>query len=354
MAKIFTINPGSTSTKIGIFEDDKLVIEQSLAHNPEELAKYSSVWEQIDFRKNILLKFLEDNNINIDDFDAVVGRGGLMKPIVSGTYEVSKAMLDDFTSAKYGEHASNLGAKLALELKGKKARAFIVDPVVVDELAPIARVSGQEGTERISIFHALNQKAVAKRFASETGKGYTELNLIVAHMGGGVSIGAHKKGMVVDVNNALDGDGPFSPERAGGIPVRDVIRIAYSGEFTEAQLRKHFVGKGGLMSYFGTQDAREVSKMAHEGDEKAQIVYEAMAYQIAKEIGACASVLEGNVDAILLTGGIAHDKEFVGWITKRIEWIAPVHAYPGEDELEALAQGGLRVLRGEEEAKTYA
>lgn len=354
MARIFVLNPGSTSTKIGLFDDGKLVVEKSLAHNPEELAGFSNVWDQFDFRKNILLDFLKENDIDINSFDAVVGRGGLMKPIVSGTYEVNDAMLEDFSSAKYGEHASNLGAKLANALKGEKGRAFIVDPVVVDEFEPLARISGQKGIERASIFHALNQKAVAKRFAKEEEKAYTDLNLIVAHMGGGVSVGAHKKGMVIDGNNALDGDGPFSPERAGGLPVRDVIRIAYSGEFTEKELRKHFVGKGGLMSYFGTQDARAVSDMAHEGNEEAQLVYEAMGYQIAKEIGACAAVLEGDVDAILLTGGIAHDKEMVAWIEKRVKWIAPLKVYPGEDELEALAEGGLRVLTGEEEAKTYA
>lgn len=353
MKRILAINPGSTSTKIGIFEDDKLVLEKKVEHSADELKDFARVADQFEYRKEVLLSVLAQENLKPESFDAIVGRGGLMKPIVSGTYHVSDAMLEDFREAKYGEHASNLGAMIATALAEEGTPAYIVDPVVVDELDPIARISGLKGIERVSIFHALNQKAVAKRYAAETGSPYDQLNLIVAHLGGGVSVAAHKKGRCVDVNNALDGEGPFSPERTGGLPVRDVIRLSYSGEYSDKDLRKQFVGKGGLVSYFGTQDAREVQKMGAEGNEEAKLVYDAMGYQVAKEIAANAAVLHGEVDAILLTGGIAYDKEFVGKIEKAVSWIAKVVVYPGEDELEALAQGALRCLTGKEEARIY-
>lgn len=353
MKKILAINPGSTSTKIGIFEDETLVLEKKVEHTAEELKDFARVADQFTYRKQVLENVLKEEGCHADSFDAIVGRGGLMKPIVSGTYSVTDQMLSDFQEAKYGEHASNLGAMLAMALAGDDTPAYIVDPVVVDELEPIARISGQNGIERISIFHALNQKAVAKRHAKEVGTPYNELNLIVAHLGGGISVAAHQKGRCIDVNNALDGEGPFSPERAGGLPVRDVIRLSYAGDYTEKELKKQFVGKGGLVSYFGTQDAREVQKMAQEGNEDAALVYDAMGYQVAKEIGANAAVLQGKVDGILLTGGIAYDKDFVQKIEDAIGWIAKVYVYPGEDELEALAQGALRCLSGEEEARIY-
>ena len=353
MKKILAINPGSTSTKIGIFEDETLVLEKKLEHTAEELKGFSQVADQFDYRLNILKDILAEEGCQDDSFDAVVGRGGLMKPIVSGTYAVSESMLEDFRAARYGEHASNLGAMLAIAIAGEDTPAYIVDPVVVDELDPVARVSGMKGVERISIFHALNQKAVAKRYAREKGVPYEEITRLVAHLGGRVSVAAHKKGRAVDVNNALDGEGPFSPERAGGLPVRDVIRLSYSGDFSEKELRRQFVGKGGLVSYFGTSDARVVQKMADEGNKEAALVYEALSYQVAKEIGACAAVLQGKVDAILLTGGIAYDKGFVQRVKEATDWIADVVVYPGEDELEALAQGALRCLQGEEEVRRY-
>lgn len=354
MAKILVINPGSTSTKIGIFEDETLIVEEKVMHTAEELKGFSRVADQFDYRLQLLQDLFARNDIDVREFACVVGRGGLMKPIISGTYTVRESMLDDFKNATYGEHASNLGAMLAYAIADGRVPAFIVDPVVVDELQEIARVSGQSGIDRISIFHALNQKAVAKRYAQEIGKDYTDLNLIVAHLGGGVSVGAHRRGSVIDVNNALDGDGPFSPERAGGLPVRSVIHECFHSGMTEKELRKHYVGCGGLVSYFGTSDAREVRKMGAEGDEKADLVYRAMAYQTAKEIGACAAVLHGVVDAILLTGGIAYDNAFTEWVAESVSWIAKVFMYPGEDELEALALGGLRILRGEEQAREYA
>lgn len=353
MKRILAINPGSTSTKIGIFEDETLVLERKVEHSADELKGFARVADQFDYRKQVLQNVLAEVGCDADSFDAIVGRGGLMKPIAGGTYTVTDTMLADFKKARYGEHASNLGAMLAIALAGGDTPAYIVDPVVVDEMHPIARISGLKGVERVSIFHALNQKAVAKRYAKEKGIAYDQLNLIVAHLGGGISVAAHERGRCVDVNNALDGEGPFSPERTGGLPVRDVIRLSYSGEYSDRDLRKQFVGKGGLVSYFGTQDAREVQKMAEEGNEEAALVYDAMGYQVAKEIAANAAVLKGKVDGIILTGGIAYDKDFVGKIKDAIGWIAEVTVYPGEDELEALAQGALRCLTGEEEARIY-
>lgn len=290
----------------------------------------------------------------LESLDAIIGRGGLLKPIEGGTYEINEAMLEDLKSGFRGEHASNLGGILAYDIaKDLNIRSFIVDPVVVDELQDVARISGLKGIERVSIFHALNQKAVARKHAKSLGKKYEELNLIVAHLGGGVSVGAHEKGKVIDVPNALNGEGPFSPERAGGLPVGQLIELCFSGKYTKEEIKKMIVGNGGIVSYLGTNDAREVSKRIKEGDKEAELIYYAMAYQVSKEIGACAAVLKGNVDGILITGGIAYDEEFTSWIEERVKFIAPVTIYPGEDELAALAQGGLRVLKGEEEAKIY-
>lgn len=354
MYKVLTINPGSTSTKLGVFEDEKCVFEESISHKTEDICRYPTVALQFEFRKEVIEDALKKANIDASTLSCVVGRGGLSKPIESGTYLVEEAILRDYENARYGEHASNLGGALAKAVADPHGiPAFIVDPVVVDEMEEIARVSGYEGIERISIFHALNQKAVAKRHAKEIGKAYEDLSLIVVHMGGGISVGAHKNGRVVDVNNALDGEGPFTPERAGGLPVRDVMRLSFSGDFTAAQLKKQFVGRGGLVSYFGTSDAREVKQMLDDGDEKADLIYRAMAYQVAKEIGKCAVSLAGRVDGVLLTGGIAHDKEFTGWIRDWAGFVGEFFTYPGEDELAALAEGGLRILRGEETAKHY-
>lgn len=353
--RILTINPGSTSTKIAIFDDEKPVFEEVLRHPSEEIGKFETIFDQYEFRKNIILETLNEKGINLTKLAAVVGRGGLLKPIAGGTYRVDENMLKDLKVGVLGEHASNLGGVLAYEIAEQlNIESFIVDPVVVDEMNDIARISGMPEIERKSIFHALNQKAVARRAAKDVGKAYNEMNLIVAHLGGGVSVGAHQKGQVVDVNNALDGEGPFSPERSGGLPVGDLAKLCYSGKYTHKEIKKMITGKGGLVAYLNTSDGREVEKMIKDGDKNAEIVYQAMAYQVAKEIGSCAAVLKGEVDGIVLTGGIAYDKMFVKWIEDRVAFISKVLVYPGEDEMIALAQGGLRVLNGEEDAKRYS
>lgn len=354
MFRMLVINPGSTSTKIAVFDDLNPVFVETLRHSSEELAPYNTIFEQYEFRKNVILNALKEKNVPIESLNAVVGRGGLLKPIEGGTYNVNEKMIEDLKIGVQGQHASNLGGVIAYEIaKSVNIPAFIVDPVVVDEMDEIARISGMPEIQRKSIFHALNQKAVAKRYAKEHGKKYEELNLIVAHLGGGISVGAHRKGRVVDVNNALDGEGPFSPERTGSLPVGDLVKLCFSGKYTLDEIKKKITGKGGLMAYFGTNDARDVEKMMVEGNKEAELVYKAMAYQVAKEIGMCATVLKGEVDAVILTGGLAYGKTFVEWIKERISFIAPVVVYPGEDEMLALAEGGLRVLRGEEIAKEY-
>lgn len=352
--RLLIINPGSTSTKIAIFDNEKPVMEQTLRHSNEELAPYASVIDQFEFRKNVILETLNANGINISKLSAVVGRGGLLRPMEGGTYRVNKRMLEDLRGNVMGQHASNLGGIIADEIASQLGiPAFIVDPVVVDEMEEIARFSGMPEIKRISIWHALNQKAVARRAAADLGKKYEDINLIIAHLGGGISVGAHKNGRTIDVNNALNGEGPFSPERTGSLPVSGLVKLCYSGKYTIEQLNKLIAGKGGLVAYLGTNDGREVVKMIEAGDKNAELVYKAMAYQVGKEIGACAAVLEGKVDAICLTGGLAYDKLLVGWIKEMVQFIGDVRIYPGEDEMIALAEGGLRVLRGEETAREY-
>ncbi len=352
--RLLIINPGSTSTKIAVFDNEKPVLEETLRHSNEELAPYTTVFEQYEFRKNVILDTLNSKGINITKLSAVVGRGGLLRPMEGGTYKVNENMLEDLKVGVMGQHASNLGGVIANEIALQlNIPAFIVDPVVVDELEEIARISGMPEIKRISIFHALNQKAVARRAAKDLGKAYEDINLIVAHMGGGISVGAHKNGRIIDVNNALDGEGPFSPERSGGLPVGALIKMCFSGNYTIDEMKKKIVGKGGLVAYLGSNDGREVEKMISNGDKNAELVYKAMAYQVAKEIGSCAAVLEGKVDAICLTGGLAYDKALISWVKERVEFISEVRVYPGEDEMIALAEGGLRVLRGEEEARQY-
>lgn len=352
--KLLIINPGSTSTKIGVYEDEREILEETLRHSSDEIGKYPTIVDQLDFRKDVILKVLEEKNFDIKTLNAVVGRGGMLKPIPGGTYEVTDDLVEDLKKGVQGQHASNLGGILAKEIGNElNVPSFIVDPVVVDELEEVARISGVPELPRKSKFHALNQKAVAKRFGKESGKGYENLNLIVTHMGGGVSVGAHKKGKVVDVNNALDGDGPFSPERAGGVPVGDLVKMCFSGKYSEKEVYSKLVGKGGCVAYLNTNDFRDVLKLSEEGNKEAQLIYDAFIYQVAKEIGAMATVLEGNVDKIILTGGMAYSEKVVGDITKRVGWISEVKTYPGEDELLALAQGAIRVLDGEEKAKEY-
>lgn len=348
------INPGSTSTKIGVFDEEEMIWDKTLRHSTQELAQYPNIYSQKDFRREIILGALNDAGFDLKDFDVVVGRGGLLKPIPGGTYAVTDELLADLKNPPQGEHASNLGGILAREIADPLGiPSYIVDPVVVDEMEPVARISGVPEIERVSIFHALNQKAIARRYAKEVGKRYEDLRLIVAHMGGGVSVAAHRYGRVIDVFNALDGDGSFSPERAGGVPSGALVRMCYESGLTEDQMKKKITGNGGFNAYLGTNDARKVDEMADSGDEKAALVRDAFEYQMAKDIGSMATVLEGNVDAILMTGGIAYDKTITQGIIKRVSFIAPVKLYPGEDELLALAQGALRVLKGEEEAKVY-
>ncbi|MGF6948512.1 butyrate kinase [Neobacillus sp. B4I6] len=352
--RILVINPGSTSTKIGVFDNDISILEKTIRHDSEDINSFANIIDQYEFRKTTILEILDNEGINISKLSAVCGRGGLLRPIEGGTYAVNDVMLADLRSGYAGQHASNLGGIIAYEIaSGRNIPSFIVDPVVVDELEPLARISGFSLIERKSIFHALNQKAVARRVAKELGEKYNDLNLIVTHMGGGITVGIHKHGKVIDVNNGLHGDGPFSPERAGTVPVGDLVALCYSGEYYRDEIMKMLVGQGGLVGYLGTNDAVKVEQRIAAGDDEAKLVYDAMAYQVAKEIGAASAVLSGKVDAIILTGGLAYGKGFVKSITDRINWIADVIVQPGENELQALAEGALRVLRGEEVEKVY-
>ena len=352
---ILAINPGSTSTKFSLFEEEKLVFEKTLRHSSEELKNFERITDQFHFRKDLIMNELSERKIDITSIAAVVGRGGLVKPIESGIYKVNQRMKDDLTSGYSGQHASNLGGLIADDIASSLccAAAFIVDPVVVDELQSVARISGHPEIERKSIFHALNQKAVARLYADSTGRKYEDLNLIIAHMGGGVSVGAHKNGKVIDVNNALNGDGPFSPERSGGLPSGQLVDLCFSGRFTHEELKAMITGKGGMVAYLGTNSFIEVCKMAENGDKKAQLIRNACSYQIAKEIGAMAAVLDGSVDAIILTGGMAYQDTNINEVKSMVSFIADVIVYPGEDELKALAFNGLLALDGKIEIKTY-
>ncbi len=352
--KSLVINPGSTSTKIGIFEDETLLFDETLRHSTEEIARYDSIIAQKDFRREIILSFLKSKDFDVNTLDVVIGRGGMLKPIPSGTYAVNDALIHDLEIGYSGQHASNLGGILAREIADSIGKpSYIVDPTVVDELCDEARVSGVPELPRISVFHALNQKAVAKRYAAEAGKNYNDLNLIVVHMGGGVSVGAHLKGKVIDVFNALDGDGAFSPERAGGLPSGSLIKMCYSGKYTEKEAYRKILGNGGFNALLGTNDMREVAKMVDAGNKDAKLYRDAFIFQVSKDIGSMACVLCGKIDQIIITGGIAYDKDVVAGLKEHCSFLAPITVYPGEDELLALVQGGLRVLRGEEKALEY-
>ena len=351
--KILVINPGATSTKIAVFDEDQQLYKLGIDHSAEELNQFDRVIDQADYRKTAILDAITAAGYKLADFDAVCGRGGLYRPIPSGTYAVNDNMVKDCTIGVQGQHASNLGGLIAREIGDELGiPSYIVDPVVIDEMADVARYAGHPLFQRVSIFHALNQKAVAKRFAKEQGKKYEELNLIVCHMGGGVSIGAHMKGSVVDTQNALDGEGPFSPERSGSLPTGQLVKQCFSGKYTEGEMHRMLSGRGGLVAYTGSNDMRYLLAQA-EHDKKIAGVVDAFHYQIGKEIGAMAAAMHGKVDQIILTGGIAYGKETVDAISEMVGWIAPITVYPGEDELLALAQGALRVLRGEEKAQEY-
>ncbi len=354
-ALILAINPGSTSTKISLFEGEKEILTETIQHKIEELARFNRASDQDLYRMELIVQFLREKKVPLDKIKAVVGRGGLVRPIEGGTYIVTEQMVADLKRGIMGDHPSNCGGLIAYAIsKLLGCPAFIVDPVVVDEMQDIARISGMPLIERKSIFHALNQKAVARETAKKLGKKYRECNLIVAHMGGGVTVGAHAKGRVIDVNNGLDGDGPFSTERSGGVPIGDLIKVAFSGTYTYPEMKQLIKGHGGMVAYLGTHDLRVVEdRIEKKGDAEAKLIYEAMAYQIAKEIGAMSTVLFGEVDGIALTGGVAKSERFVELIKQRIAHLGPVFVFPGEEEMRALALGALRVLRGDETAKIY-
>jgi len=352
--KILVINPGSTSTKVALFSNEQLLFDKKIEHSNKELVNFNKIINQYHFRQDIILNFLKDKGIDLSTLNAVVGRGGLLKPIASGTYRINEKMIDDLREGIKGEHASNLGGLLAHGIAEKLSiPSYIVDPVVIDEMKPVARISGMPEIPRVSILHALNQKAVARKAALDLGKKYEKLNFIIAHLGGGISVGIHCKGNVVDVNNALDGEGPFTPERSGGVPVGALVELCFSGKFTKDEIKKKIKGKGGLVAYLNTNDVREVIKRIKQGDKRASLILEAMAYQVAKEIGAAATILKGQIDAIILTGGIAYANEFVNMIRDRVSFISLVMVYPGEEEMLALCEGALRVLKGEEVEKIY-
>lgn len=353
--RILVINPGSTSTKLSVFEGERECIQENVVHSTEDLKPFRRITDQIEFRMALIRRFLQDNRVDIRVLKAVVGRGGLLKPIRSGVYRVNATMLEDLRSGRFGEHASNLGGILAHGLAGEAGcPAYIVDPVVVDEMDDVARLSGMPGLERKSIFHVLNQKSVAREVARKIGKPYTDCNFIVAHMGGGISVGAHRRGCVVDVNNALDGEGPFSPERAGGLPARQLVELCFSGQYSLAEMKRKLTGKGGLVAYRGSNSFTDLKKAMLAGDAQAQLIYEAMAYQVSKEIAMHGATLKGAVDRIILTGGLACDETFVGMIRERVSHLAAVEVIPGEREMASLAQATLAVLRKIEPEGEYS
>ena len=352
--RILVINPGSTSTKIAIYENKELLFKKNIKHDTSLVNSFDKIIDQYPFREKSILNTLEEEKISLDSFDAVVGRGGMINPIESGTYLVNDIMVNFVIEAKRGEHASNLGCILAKNLADSINKpSYIVDPVSVDEMNDIARYTGMPEIKRLSLFHALNQKAVALKAAAKLNKNYHDVNLIVAHLGGGISVGVHKAGRVIDVNNALDGDGPMSPERSGTVPMGPLYKMAFSGQYTLNEIKRKNYGNGGIVAYLGTNDGFEFEKRIKAGDKEATFIIEVMCYQIAKEIGACSTVLKGKVDAIVITGGLAYSKNIIDFIKDRVEFIGKILVFPGEDEMESLAYGALRVLNGEEKYKKY-
>ena len=355
MHRILAINPGSTSTKFAVYFDSECVLNKTIRHSFDDLFHYETIIDQFDFRKGLIIDALVEEGIDVDSLKYIIGRGGLTYPVESGIYRVNNLMLKHLREGVMGQHASNLGPLLAdyIALQIPDAQAFMADPVVTDELEDVARVSGHGLFERRSIFHALNQKAKARSHALKSGKKYEEMNLIVVHLGGGISVGAHKKGRVIDVNNALNGEGPFSPERSGSLPTGQLIEICFSGKYTKSEVDRMVVGEGGFVSFLGTNSAQEVENLAASGHEKSRFYQEALFYQVAKSIGEMAVVLEGKVDGIILTGGMAHNKTLGFYMNRKVGFIAPIFIYPGEDELEALAMNALLVARGEVVPKEY-
>ncbi|MFP4060799.1 MAG: butyrate kinase [Bacteroidota bacterium] len=353
--KILAINPGSTTTKIAVYINSRVVFLKSIKHPMDELRKFEKIVDQYQFRKEVILHELKNADIDISRIEAVVGRGGLVRPIQSGVYNINERMKEDLRKGVMGEHASNLGGLIADDIAKTlpNARAFIADPVVVDEMQDVARIAGHPKFSRYSIFHALNQKAVGRSYARLLDKKYDELNLIIAHLGGGVSVGAHQQGLVIDVNQALDGEGPFSPERSGTLPAGALARLCFSGEYSYEEVKKMITGEGGFVAYFNTNNAYEIEMRVADGDEESKKIQDALSYQIAKEIGAMATVLHGKVDAIILTGGMAHNPMIVEYVKRMVSYLGPVVIYPGEDEMHSLAINALQVLRGQVIPKEY-
>ncbi|MDE6565343.1 MAG: butyrate kinase [Muribaculaceae bacterium] len=353
MHRILAINPGSTSTKIAVYDNLTPRFKVTIDHSREELSRFPNLLDQFAWRKDLIEKALRREGIDMRSLSAVIGRGGIIKPVESGVYEVNDELRHDLENARM-QHASNLGGLIARDIADEiGVKAFIADPVVVDEMIPYARISGIPELPRESIFHALNQKAIARRFARESEKKYEELNLIVCHMGGGITVSAHRKGRVIDTTNALDGCGPFSPERSGSLPPGPLVKLCFSGKYTENELMRLIHGAGGLMAHLGTTSVPEVLERIDGGDLHAMLILRAMVYTVSKEIGAMSIALKGDVDAILLTGGIAHSQRITDFIAEYVDFIAPIYVYPGEDELMTLVENALAAVSGEREVKVY-
>jgi len=353
MKRVLAVNPGATSTKFAVFDDEKIVLKKVVEHQGAALQDFSRVIDQFQYRSDLIADALKEANIPLESLDAVVARGGLLKPMQGGTYAVNELMLADLKKAERGEHASNLGAVIADNIaKILGIPAFIVDPVAVDELQPVARISGFPDLERASMSHALNMKAVARKVAAELGMLYRDANLVVAHLGTGVSMSVHQGGKMIDIVDGKE-EGAFSPDRCGGLPASQLVKLCYSGKYTYEEIKKKLFGSGGFYAYLGTKDARDLERLADEGDEKAELLLQAFCYQVAKDIGSLATVVKGKVDRIILTGGMAYSKRLVKDITDCVGFIAPVVVIPGEEELESLSTGAIRVLNGEEQAQVY-
>lgn len=351
---ILAINPGSTSTKVAVFKNETPICDEVIRHPQEKLREYKAVYQQEEFRTGYVLDMLKKHNISPSNLSAVVGRGGITHGLCAGTYPINEKMIEDLKKPRAAVHPSCLGGIMAYRLgKTYGIPAFVVDPSVVDEREPIALFSGLKGLKRPCVFHALNSRAMARKAAKELGIEYHENCFVVAHMGGGITVSAHKCGRVVDVSDGVDGEGPFTPERTGALPLRQVIEICFSGKYSMEGMLKLFSKQGGMISYLGTNDLKEVDRRIDEGDEEAKKVVDAMAYQVSKEIGAMSTVLEGQTKAIILTGGLAYSKRFTSLISRRVSFLSKVFVYPGEEEMLALCQGVLRVLRKEEEPKTF-
>jgi len=350
---IFVINVGSTSTKVSLFKMTEVIAGKTIEYSNAELVQYKDLNDQLPLREADILEFISSNDINMRDVDIIISRGGLGKPGPAGAYEINETMCDDLITGKYGKHPSALGPAMAFDMSKKYGiRAIVIDMPGTDEFQPLARISGLPELERKSGFHALNQKAAARRAASEMGKSYKNCNLVIAHLGGGITIGAHRCGQVIDCTHGLS-EGPFTPGRAGSLPTMSLVDLALSDKHSKEEIQTRLVGQGGLSAYLGTADALKVEEMINGGDGNAKLVYQAMAYQIAKDIGAMSVVLKGHIDGIVLTGGLAHSEMLTGWIREWIRFIAPVFIYPGEDEMKAMAEGALRVLQGEEQVNKY-